>query len=413
LIGWPGEIDPTEAADQAKYAKKLYRDTTLGFSSATKEMVQGATNCMRQNNIIDLFQEYFAGEQPEHLSENITTKTLMIFKDPNQIKRSATSITWHPETAEMRVGVTYSMLRFQKMPNDMPRESYIWNLNNPNFPEKTLLPPSPLCTMAFNHKNSDIIVGGSYNGSLSFFDTRAGGSSGAIKPFKTTILEKSHHDPVYDVFWLTLGKTGNDCVSCSTDGMLHWWDKTNNDDCPIDSCILNEPILVDDVPKTKTLGATSLEYNSDAGPLKYLVGTEQGYIVQATKKKTIEITQRFGLETGKHHGPVYAIHRNPGHTKYFLSVGDWCAKIWSEELKSPIMQTRYHSAYLTDGCWSPTRCGLFFLTRIDGFLDVWDFYYRQNEICYSQKISDSPLTSISVNQNMAAIGDAEGTVSIM
>lgn len=99
--------------------------------------------------------------------------------------------------------------------------------------------------------------------------------------------------------------------------------------------------------------------------------------------------------------------------KYFLSVGDWCAKVWSEELKSPIMQTRYHSAYLTDGCWSPTRCGLFYLTRIDGFLDVWDFYYRQNEVAYSQKISDSPLTSISVNQNMAAIGDAEGTVSII
>ena len=77
------------------------------------------------------------------------------------------------------------------------------------------------------------------------------------------------------------------------------------------------------------------------------------------------------------------------------------------------MQTRYHSSYLTDGCWSQTRCGLFFLTRIDGFLDVWDFYYRQNEICYSQKISDSPLTSISVNQNMAAIGDAEGTVYVM
>jgi len=53
------------------------------------------------------------------------------------------------------------------------------------------------------------------------------------------------------------------------------------------------------------------------------------------------------------------------------------------------------------------------LTRIDGFLDVWDFYYRQNEVCYSQKISDSPLTSIAVNQNMAAIGDAEGTVAIM
>lgn len=77
------------------------------------------------------------------------------------------------------------------------------------------------------------------------------------------------------------------------------------------------------------------------------------------------------------------------------------------------MQTRYHNAYLTDGCWSKTRSGLFFLTRIDGFLDVWDFYYKQNERAYSQKISDSPLTSIEVNAHMVAIGDAEGTVSIM
>jgi dynein intermediate chain 2 len=55
------------------------------------------------------------------------------------------------------------------------------------------------------------------------------------------------------------------------------------------------------------------------------------------------------------------------------------------------------------------------LTRIDGFLDVWDFYYRQNEVAYSQKISDSPLTSICANaaHPMCAVGDAEGTVSII
>lgn len=104
------------------------------------------------------------------------------------------------------------------MPHDMPRESYIWNLHNPNFPEKTLLGPSPLCSLNFNHKNSDIVVGGAYNGSLSFFDIRQGDSSGVVRPFKTTILEHSHHDPVYDVDWLTVGKTGNECVSTSTDG---------------------------------------------------------------------------------------------------------------------------------------------------------------------------------------------------
>jgi hypothetical protein len=46
-------------------------------------MCLGATKSILQNNEIDLFEEYFAGEQPENLSENISTKTLMIFKDPN------------------------------------------------------------------------------------------------------------------------------------------------------------------------------------------------------------------------------------------------------------------------------------------------------------------------------------------
>ena len=50
---------------------------------------------------------------------------------------------------------------------------------------------------------------------------------------------------------------------------------------------------------------------------------------------------------------------------------------------------------------------------MDGFLDVWDFFYRQNEVAYSQKISDAVLTSISTHSSMAAIGDSDGTVSML
>jgi len=295
----------------------------------------------------------------------------------------------------------------------MSRESYIWNLANPNFPEKTLLPQSPLCCLAFNAKTPEIIAGGCYNGSIAFFDTRIGNSSGAIKPIKTSILEKSHHDPVYNIEWIQ-SKTGTELVSSSTDGRILWWDYKESFESPADSLIINEEIVnkPGDEPAHKVLGATSMCYHTEA-PQKYLFGTEQGYILMAQKRKTIDVHARFGFEAGKHHGPVYSIARNPAQNKVFLSVGDWSAKIWTEDLKTPIMQTRYHSAYLTDGCWSSSRPGLFYLTRIDGFLDVWDFFYRQNECAYSQKISDSPLTSISVNQSMVAIGDSEGTVSIM
>lgn len=56
-----------------------------------------------------------------------------------------------------------------------------------------------------------------------------------------------------------------------------------------------------------------------------------------------------------HHGPVYGLVRNPFYPKYFLSIGDWTARIWNEDLKTPIMTSKYHTSYLTGGRWSPTR----------------------------------------------------------
>jgi dynein intermediate chain 2 len=200
------------------------------------------------------------------------------------------------------------------MPTDMPKESYIWNLTNPNKPEKTLLAPSPLCCMAFNHKNADIVVGGSYNGSLSFFDTRDGNSAGVIRPILTTVLEKSHHDPVYGVNWVQTGKTGNECVSLASDGRIIWWDRFNTAGTPKDSYQLTDKITGEDGEvKEKILGGTALEYLAEAGPLNYLVGSEQGLIVMANKRKQLDITRRFGYESGKHHGPVYSLWRNPSH----------------------------------------------------------------------------------------------------
>lgn len=220
----------------------------------------------------------------------------------------------------------------------MPKQSYIWNLNNPNRPEKTLEPTSPLCCLQFNFKNADVVCGGAYNGSLQFFDMRKGTSSGVIKPTETTLLEKSHHDPIYDLYWLATSKAGTHAVSTSTDGRLLWWDQRMLATGPTDEIHMYESNPVPGAPAPKVIGCTSLEYNSEASPMKYLVGCENGGMMQANRRKDkIEINMRYGFEDGKHHGPVYALQRNPFQLKYFLSVGDWSAKIWSEELRQPIM----------------------------------------------------------------------------
>ena len=47
---------------------------------SVKEATAVAENCVLQNNQIDLFEEYFDGEQPDQTVENVNSKTLMLFK---------------------------------------------------------------------------------------------------------------------------------------------------------------------------------------------------------------------------------------------------------------------------------------------------------------------------------------------
>lgn len=77
--GWPAGIDPTEPVETNRWRKKVERE--VPFMTAVKDLTQTVEKCIEQNNQIDLFEEYFVDEVSEHLTENITTKTLMLFKD--------------------------------------------------------------------------------------------------------------------------------------------------------------------------------------------------------------------------------------------------------------------------------------------------------------------------------------------
>lgn len=471
--GWPKDVDATEQSDVSRFRKKAEKDED--YKGAVKALGPIIARCLRQINTIDIYQviiivafrlvttnsfilqEYFDGDHVDHSSEPPSAKGLAVFRDPNEPKRTATSINWHPDpTAPAKIAVSYSSLQFQDTRGRIPQQSYIWDILNPNTPDSELLPPSPLCCLRFNPKNTDTLIGGSYNGLITFYDLRRSGSSnptgtntaasggggatgfnasaststnnGAnggvnglgsgkeVLPFSCSVIEKSHHDPVYDVFWIN-SKTGNQAVSVSTDGQMLWWDTRRLSE-PSDSLKL----AIDSKATNETvLGGSSLEYNSEAGPSKYLVGTEQGVVLMVNlknRKQNNGITV-FDQGPGKHHGPIYSIQRNPANSKCFLTIGDWTAKIWMEDLKTPIMTTKYHPSYLMAGCWSPTRAGVFFVTRYDGVLDIWDYFYRQNEVAYSHKVGDITLSSIAVQGTMqgggklVAIGDTQGTVSLL
>lgn len=131
-------------------------------------------------------------------------------------------------------------------------------------------------------------------------------------------------------------------------------------------------------------------------------------------------------------GPVLALKRNPAFVKNFLTIGDWSAKIWSEDCReSQIIWTGYHRAMLTDGAWSPTRftidnlanqhsliCGrlsVFFTTRTDGVLDVWDVLQHQKQASLSVKVCDERLRRIRTHDmgRLVAVGNQKGTTYLV
>ncbi|OEH80488.1 dynein intermediate protein [Cyclospora cayetanensis] len=422
--GWPKEVDSTDPQEVATWKKRAERDPAL--LQGLKQLTADCSRVLRQNLVVDLFEDYFKGTEVVRGNEKrIYIKSKALLKDPlADCKRAVTCAAWHPEGPQ-KLAVGYGIMKFQGQPESLPASALLWDPRHPNEPLAELGSPSPAVSLAFNTKISDLLVGGCYNGVVCLWDLRKG-----MKPVEVSGSSSSHYDPVYEVVW-TQSKTNSEFVSASTDGRVLWWDCRSLRE-PIEECRLTKGMQpsavasagtangeneVDESASDQLLGAISLAWSVEAGPTKFLLGTEQGIILglKTWPKKSPEISQRFGCEGGQHYGPVLAVRRNPFHSKYFLSVGDWTAKVWMEEVRTPLTTTPNHPATLTDGQWSPTRPGLFIVTRSDGFLSFWDYYYKQNEVAFQHKIGSAPLTCLSIQSQgeFVAVGDAEGRVTVL
>lgn len=140
------------------------------------------------------------------------------------------------------------------------------------------------------------------------FDRRKGSH-----PVEATSLDRSHRDPVWKVIWIQ-SKTGSECFSTSTDGIVLWWDIRKFSE-PIEFMYL-DPTKKQKADKAQ--GAYALEYESTI-PTKFMAGTEHGTIIQCNRKGKTPAEKISAVFHG-HYGPIYAIQRNPFFPKNFLSV---------------------------------------------------------------------------------------------
>jgi len=399
--GWPKDVDYTEKDQTARFKKKVEKDEE--YIRQVRALGDAVEGDIKQNYAIDIYQEYFSGEYADHSSEPPSAKTLSVFKDPDPVKRTVSNISWYPDGGK-KLAVAFSIMQFQdRRMEQMSINSYIWDVNNPNTPEMSVTPASPLCCLEYNPKDPHLLVGGSYNGLISYFDTRKGET-----PVDSSIIEKSHRDPVYKIAWLH-GKTPNECASTSTDGQVLWWDIRR----------LGEPsemLQLEDKAAEggRLMGGVSMEYSAAGGPTKFLIGTEQGKVISCSRKGKTN-ADKLGMVYEGHCGPVYGLQRNAFFPKYFLTVGDWTVRLWNEELRAPIMSSKYFKNYVQDACWSPTRPGVFVTTKMDGTLDIWDYFYKQNDPTLSLQVDGDGLRTLKMKDDgvLLATGSVDGSVYML
>ncbi|KAJ3091761.1 Dynein intermediate chain 2, axonemal [Quaeritorhiza haematococci] len=361
--GWPKDVDPSDVEHTIRFRKKIEKDEE--YTRAVKSLAEVMEHCIKQNNAIDIYEEYFT-EAPDTVvtADPVSAKSLNVYRDPNSPKRAATYVSWYPDDGH-KIAVAYSDLQFQKMPDNMSFDSYIWDIENPNTPDQTLYATSPLVCLKYNPKDPHVLVGGCYNGLVC-----------------------------------------SEFFSVSTDGMVAWWDIRK----------LAEPtetMLLDPEKNGSIVGGTVIDFETTM-PTKFMVGAENGSVFMCNKKAKSPSEKITHIYPG-HHGPIYALQRNPFFLKNFITVGDWTAKLWAEDVKTPIMSTRYLSSYLTDGCWSPARPSVFFTGKMDGTVDVWDYIFKQNDPTLTVQVCSAPIHCIKVQEHgkLMAVTARDGSTTLL
>jgi WD40 repeat protein len=171
-----------------------------------------------------------------------------------------------------------------------------------------------------------------------------------------------------------------------------------------------------------TLSSLSFNISSLSPSTKIVCTTEEGEIVYADWGPSAE-GNRVQRVLKCHHGPVCALQRSPFFEDVVMTVGDWTVVLWRDGMSLPILVSPHCGAAVTSSKWSPTRPGVFYVGRADGYIDVWDLVDKIHGPSLSQQVAPCALISMQFpqfqdtarhyNQLQLAVGDERGTLHLL
>ncbi|XP_069694476.1 dynein axonemal intermediate chain 3-like isoform X2 [Periplaneta americana] len=140
----------------------------------------------------------------------------------------------------------------------------------------------------------------------------------------------------------------------------------------------------------------------DSPKTELYIGTLEGGVVQATWQGhefnpgdvvNSEILTYTSVGN-EHDGPISAIALSPFIKDLILSVGGKVFAIWRSNIKDVPVLWRRAGVQLTGGAWSLFIPSMFFITRADGSVEIWNLLEKSDKPAMTQNIVGNALTGI-------------------
>lgn len=220
-----------------------------------------------------MYRTYYAEMNKLPEIERSGCRTVNVYRDLH--KRPVTSLSWQPDGGR-RFAVTYVQMDLNRLPLKSTSAN-IWDLENSNSPDMSLLPPCPMLDLQFSPRDENLLVGALVNGQVTAFDRRY-----SELPTGTCPPHVAHRDLVRKVVFIS-SKSGQEFFSAGPDGVCKWWDLRKFDE-PTDVMIMDIVKTATDVQSMATAnGVTMIEYEPTI-PTRFMVGTENGLVISCNRK---------------------------------------------------------------------------------------------------------------------------------